>query len=68
MPTKKTTLFTMYIAIFVQIAAYVAHDTGRLNEGRLYWLLLYAASFTLLVAAVWLFRLQSHSEHRGGTQ
>ena len=68
MPTKKTTLVIMYIAIFVQLAAYVAHDAGRFNEGRLYWTLLYAASFTLFCAAAWLFRLRSHSEHSRGPQ
>jgi hypothetical protein len=59
MASKKVTISVAYVAVFVQLATYVAHDTGRLSEGSLYWSLLYASGITLLGAVIWLARLRS---------
>ncbi len=61
MTGKKVTILIAYAAAFVQIATYVAKDTGRLSEGRLYWTLLYVSGITLLGAVVWLARLRSRA-------
>ena len=52
---RKIAITVAYVAVFIELATYFAHDTGRLREGPLYWSLLYASSFTLLVAVVWLY-------------
>ncbi len=61
MTSKKVGVSILYVAIFLQLAAYLARDTGRLSDGRLYWAVLSAASITLLGAVVWLFRLRPRS-------
>jgi len=61
MTGKKVTILVAYVAAFVQLATYVANDTGRLSNGRLYWTLLYVSGITLLGAVVWLVRLRSRA-------
>ena len=56
MTSKKVGVSILYVAIFLQLAAYLAHDTGRLSGGPLYSSLLLALSATALVAAVWIYR------------
>jgi hypothetical protein len=48
----------VYVAIFLQLGTYIAHDTGRLSEGGLYWTLLYASVIAAMGAVLWLLRLQ----------
>lgn len=60
--TKKVALLIAYIALLVELATYVAHDTGRLTEGRLYLTLLLVASAALFGSVVWLAYLRSHTK------
>ncbi len=62
MTSKKVAVSIAYVAILLQLATYLARDTGRLSELRVYWTLLSAASITLLGAVLWLFRLNSQSQ------
>jgi hypothetical protein len=63
MTSKKMAVSIAYVAAGVQLATYLANDTGRLSKGPLYWTLLYTAGITLLGAIVWLIRLRSRSQH-----
>ena len=63
MTSKKVAVSIAYAAVFLQLATYLARDTGRLSDGRLYITLLYSTSFTLLAAVLWLVRLRSRSQH-----
>ncbi len=56
MTSKKVGVSILYVAIFLQLAAYLAHDTGRLSDGPLYSSLLLVLGATALVAAVWIYR------------
>ena len=47
MTNKKVAASIDYVAVFLQLAAYLAHDTGRL-DGRLYWTALYTSAIALL--------------------
>ena len=58
MSSKTAAGSIVYVAIFVQLATYIANDTGRLSEGPLYWTLLYASVIAALVGVLWYFRLQ----------
>lgn len=58
MSSKTAAGSIVYVAIFVQLATYIAHDTGRLSEGGLYWTLLYASIIPALVGVLWIRRLQ----------
>lgn len=58
MSSKTAAGSIVYVAIFVQLATYVAHDTGRLSDGGLYWTLLLSTTFAALVAVLWILRLQ----------
>jgi len=54
--TRRNIVTTVaYVAVLLELATYFAHDSGRLREGPLYWTLLYASSFSLLGAVVWLY-------------
>ena len=44
-----------YVGIFLELATYLARDTGHLREGRVYWVLLYGSSLSLLAAVIWIF-------------
>jgi hypothetical protein len=57
MSSKTAAGSVVYVAIFVQLATYIAHDTGRLSEGGLYWTLLYASTIAALGAVLWILRL-----------
>lgn len=57
--TKKATMSVLYLSVFTLLATYLARDAGWLNEGRLYWTLLYAASIVLFAAVLWNARLRS---------
>jgi hypothetical protein len=63
MTSKKMAVSIAYVAAGVQLATYLANDTGRLGEGPVYWTLLYASGITLLGAVVWLLRLRSRPQH-----
>jgi hypothetical protein len=65
MTSKKMAVSIAYVAAFVQLATYLANDTGRLSDGRLYWTLLYASGISLLGAVLWIVRLRSHSQGLG---
>ena len=54
MTRRNVALTVAYIALFLELATYLAHDTGRLREGP-YWILLFASSLSLLGAVVWLY-------------
>jgi len=58
MTNKKVAVSIAYVAVFLQLATYLARDTGRLSNGGLYTGLLYATSITLLAAVLWLVRLR----------
>ena len=58
MSSKTAAGSIVYVAIFLQLGTYIAHDTGRLSEGALYWTLLWASTITALVGVLWYFRLQ----------
>ncbi len=60
MTNKKVPVSIAYIALCVQLGTYLARDIGRLGEGRVYWVLLYASSIALLGAVLWIFRLRRH--------
>lgn len=51
-----------YVAVFLQLATYLARDTGRLSDGGLYTTLLYATGITLLGAVLWLVRLRVRTQ------
>ena len=63
MTNKKVAASIAYVAVFLQLATYLARDTGRLSDCGLYWTLLYATSIALLGAVLWLVRLRSRSQH-----
>jgi hypothetical protein len=63
MTSKNVAVSVAYGAVVVQLATYLANDTGRLSEGPFYWTLLYASGITLLGAVVWLVRERSRSRH-----
>jgi hypothetical protein len=58
MSSKTAAGSIVYVAIFLQLATYIANDTGHLSEGRLYWTLLYATTIVALGAVLWIFRLR----------
>jgi len=58
MSSKTAAGSIIYVAIFLQLATYIAHDTGRLREGGLYWTLLYATTIAALGAVLWILRLR----------
>ena len=58
MSSKTAAGAVAYVAIFLQLATYIAHDTGWLSDGGLYWTLLYATTIAALGAVLWIFRLQ----------
>jgi Mn2+/Fe2+ NRAMP family transporter len=58
MTSKKVAVSIAYVAVFLQLATYLAHDVGWASGGRLYQTLLYAWSITLLGAVLWLVRLR----------
>jgi hypothetical protein len=60
---KKVAVSIAYVAVFLQLATYLARDTGRLSDGRLYRSMLYMTSITLLGAVLWLVRLRTRSQH-----
>ena len=68
MTNKKVAVSIAYVAVFVQLATYVANDTGTLSKGHLYWSLLYGSGITLLVALLWLVRLRRHPRHSRETR
>ena len=61
MTNKKVAVSIAYVAVLLQLVAYLAHDTGRLSDGRVYWTILYASSIALLVAVLWLARIRYRS-------
>ena len=61
MTNKKVAVSIAYVSVLLQLVAYLAHDTGRLSDGRLYWTILYASSIALLVAVLWLARIRLRS-------
>jgi heme/copper-type cytochrome/quinol oxidase subunit 2 len=63
MTRKKVAVSIAYVAVFLQLATYLARDTGWLSDGGLYTTLLYATSITLLGAVLWLARLRFRSQH-----
>lgn len=63
MTNKKVAVSIAYVSLLLQLVAYLAHDTGRLSDGRVYWTILYASSIALLVAVLWLARIRYRS-HR----
>lgn len=63
MTSRKVAVAIVYAAVFLQLATYLARDTGWLSDGGLYTTLLYATSITLLAAVLWRVRLRSHSQH-----
>jgi hypothetical protein len=58
MSSKTAAASIVYVAIFVQLATYIANDTGRLSEGALYWTLLDTSTIAAFVGVLWFFRLQ----------
>jgi len=63
MTSKKAAVSIAYVAILMQLVTYFAHDTGRLTDGRLYWVLLYASSISLLGAVLWIAWVRTRSQH-----
>ena len=55
MTRKKIALTVAYVTVFLELVTYLAHDTGHLREGRVYWVLLYGSSLSLLAAVIWIF-------------
>jgi len=55
MTKRQLAINVAYIAVFLNLATYIAHDTGRLGDGTLYWILLFATSLSLLAAVVWMY-------------
>ena len=58
MSSKTAAGSIVYLAIFLQLATYIAQDAGWLSEGGLYWTLLYASTIAALGAVIWILRLQ----------
>jgi len=52
---KRVVLTIAYVGVFLELATYLARDTGHLREGRVYWVLLYGSSLSLLAAVIWIF-------------
>lgn len=62
MTTKKVAVSIAYVSLLLQLVAYLAHDTGRLSDGRVYWTILYARSIALFGAVLWLARIRFRSQ------
>ena len=66
MTNKKIAVSVAYVAMLVQLGTYIAHDTGRMNDGRCYQMIVLAASAVLLGAVIWIYRLGSSSRNSTG--
>jgi hypothetical protein len=56
MTRKKAGLSILYVAVFLQLAIYLARDFGQLSEGRLYSSLPLLLGAIAFAAAVWIYR------------
>ena len=63
MTNKNVAVSIAYIAVCVQLGTYLAHDIGRLADGRVYWILLYTSGIALLGAVLWIVRLRKHPQN-----